>query len=468
MALNPFFLHGSSGEQNLIQDLVNEQLKMFGVEIYYIPRIYVNEKTIMEEVSRSEFSAAIPLEAYVDTYEGFSGAGTLLSKFGVQEVDDLTLVISKERYESVVESQIALIDKAKLTSRPKEGDLVYFPLGDRLFEIKYVEHEKPFWQLQKNYVYELRLELFAYNDEEIDTGISEIDDNVVDQGYIQTFNMVGVGSTAVAITSLIPNGAVRNIIVSRRGHGYQSTPRVAITSAPSGGITAVGIASMITGIVDLCEPSPDKGRVQRIEIANPGAGYTVTPKVAFYDGNGGSGAYAIAQIADAAVGIVTITSGGTGYIGVPDVTVIAPGIASTTITAKIRARINTLGQVSELVVDDAGGYFEGVPEIRIAGPTQNVGYGTYLTNEDVVGSATSATGRVNSWNAVTQVLKLKDIIGEFASGEAIIGQTSGAAYANIDLNTFNIPEDGFAQNNTIELEADNILDFSESNPFGNP
>ena len=341
-------------------------------------------------------------------------------------------------------------------------------MGDRLFEIKYVEHEKPFWQLQKNYVYELRLELFAYNDEEIDTGISEIDDNVVDQGYIQTFNMVGVGSTAVAITSLIPNGAVRNIIVARRGHGYQSTPRVAITSAPSGGITAVGIASMITGIVDLCEPSPDKGRVQRVEIANPGAGYTVTPKVAFYDGNGGSGAYAIAQISDAAIGIVTITSGGTGYIGVPDVTVIAPGIASTTITAKIRARINTLGQVSELVVDDAGGYFEGVPEIRIAGPTQNVGYGTYLTNEDVVGSATSATGRVNSWNAVTQVLKLKDIIGEFASGEAIIGQTSGAAYANIDLNTFNIPEDGFAQNNTIELEADNILDFSESNPFGNP
>tara|TARA_B100000085_G_scaffold165481_1_gene150436 strand:- start:1064 stop:2467 length:1404 start_codon:yes stop_codon:yes gene_type:complete len=467
MALNPFFLHGSSGEQNLIQDLVNEQLKMFGVEIYYIPRVYVNEKTVMEEVSRSEFSAAIPLEAYVDTYEGFSGAGTLLSKFGVQEVDDLTLIISKERYESVVQQQIATIDKTKLTTRPKEGDLVYFPLGDRLFEIKYVEHEKPFWQLQKNYVYELRLELFAYNDEEIDTGISEIDDNVIDAGYIQTFNMVGVGSTATAITSLIPDGAVRNIIVSRRGASYESIPRVAITSAPSGGVTAVGIASMIDGIVDLCEPSPDKGRVQRIEIANPGSGYTVAPRVTFH-GGGGSGAFAIAQLADDAVGIITITSGGSGYIGIPTVTVVAPGIASTTIDAKVRARINTLGQVTALIVDDAGGYFEGVPEIRIAGPTQNVGYGTYLTNEDVIGSASSATARVNSWNAVTQVLKLKDITGEFISGESIIGQSSGAAYANIDLNKFNIPEDGFAQNNTIELEADKILDFSESNPFGNP
>lgn len=468
MALNPFFLHGSSGEQNLIQDLVNEQLKMFGVEIYYIPRVYVNEKTILEEVSRSEFSAAVPLEAYVDTYEGFSGAGTLLSKFGVQEVDDLTLIISKERFESVIQQQIAIIDKTKLTSRPKEGDLVYFPLGDRLFEIKYVEHEKPFWQLQKNYVYELRLELFAYNDEEIDTGISEIDDNVVDAGYIQTFNMVGVGSTATAITSLIPNGAVRSITVSRRGHGYTSIPRVAITSAPSGGTTAVGIASMIDGIIDLCNPNPDKGRVQRVDIANPGAGYTVAPRVTFHDGGEGTGAFAVANISDDAIGIVSITSPGSGYIGIPTVTVVAPGIGSTTIDAKIRARINSLGQVSELIVEDAGGYFEGVPDIIISGPQQNVGYGTYLTNEDVVGASSSATARVNSWNSVTKILKLKDIQGEFKSGEVIIGQSSGASYANIDLNKFNIPEDGFAQNNTIELEADQILDFSESNPFGNP
>lgn len=467
MALNPFFLHGSSGEQNLIQDLVNEQLKMFGVEIYYIPRVYVNEKTVMEEVSRSEFTAAVPLEAYVDTYEGFSGAGTLLSKFGVQEIDDLTIIISKERYESVIEQQIAVIDKTKLTSRPKEGDLIYFPLGDRLFEIKYVEHEKPFWQLQKNYVYELRLELFAYNDEEIDTGISEIDDNTVDAGYIQTFNMVGIGSTAKAVTTLVPSGAVRNIIVSRRGHGYEEIPRVAITSAPSGGVTAVGIASMFYGIIDLCDPNPDRGRVQKIDMANVGAGYTVKPKVTFHSQTG-SGAYAVANISDAAVGIITITSGGSGYIDVPTVTAVAPGIASTTINAKLSARINTLGQVTEIVVEDAGGYFEGVPELVIAGPTQSVGYGTYLTNEDVVGSQSGATARVKSWNTITQILKLGDITGSFVTGEAITGQSSGAAYANIDLNKFNLPEDGFAQNNTIEIEADAILDFSESNPFGNP
>lgn len=437
---------------------------MFGVEIYYIPRVYVNEKTIMEEVSRSEFTSAVPLEAYIDTYDGFSGAGTLLSKFGVQEIDDLTLIISKERYETVVESQIAVIDKTKLTSRPKEGDLIYFPLGDRLFEIKYVEHEKPFWQLQKNYVYELRCELFAYNDETIDTGIGEIDDNVIDEGYIQTFNMVGVGSTATAITSL-RDGAVRRIIVSRRGSGYDSAPRVAITSAPSGGLTAVGIASMIGGIVDLCETSPDKLRVQKVDIADPGYGYTTAPRITFH-GGGGSGAYAISEIADRTIGIVTITSGGSGYIGIPTVSVVKSGIGSTTINARIRARISGLGTVTELIIEDAGGYYESVPEIIISPPQQNVGYGTYILNEDVIGAASSATARVKSWNALTQVLKLGDISGEFSPGEVIVGQKSGASYSSIDINKFNLPEDSFAQNNTIELEADQIIDFSETNPFG--
>ena len=147
MALNPFFLHGSKGEQNLVQDLINEQLKMFGVEVYYIPRIFGNEKSVMEEVSRSNFANAIPIEGYVETFDGYSGAGTLLSKFGVQELDDLTLIISRERYEEEIQKRIEPLKGVKLASRPKEGDLIYFPLGDRLFEIKYVEHEKPFYQL---------------------------------------------------------------------------------------------------------------------------------------------------------------------------------------------------------------------------------------------------------------------------------------------------------------------------------
>ena len=162
--LNPYFLNNSKQEQNLIQSLVNEQLQMYGIEIFYIPRRYVKKNTVIREVIQSEFDNAYPIEAYLDSYEGYGGQGTLLSKFGIQEVDDLTLVVSRERYENYITPLIKDVPNIELSTRPKEGDLIYFPLGDRLFEIKFVEHEKPFYQLQKGYVYTLTCELFRYED----------------------------------------------------------------------------------------------------------------------------------------------------------------------------------------------------------------------------------------------------------------------------------------------------------------
>ena len=100
MALNPYFLQGSPGEQSLVQDLINEQLKIYGIEVYYIPRRYITKNTVIREVVESEFDSAYPIEAYVDSYEGYGGQGTLLSKFGIQNIDDLTLIISRERYEN--------------------------------------------------------------------------------------------------------------------------------------------------------------------------------------------------------------------------------------------------------------------------------------------------------------------------------------------------------------------------------
>jgi len=468
MALNPFFLHGSKGEQNLVQDLVNEQLKMFGIEVYYIPRIFGNEKSVMEEVSRSNFANAIPIEGYVETFDGYSGAGTLLSKFGVQELDDLTLIISKERYEEEIQKRIEPLKGVKLASRPKEGDLIYFPLGDRLFEIKYVEHEKPFYQLQKNYVYELRCELFIYNDEEVDTGIDFIDDNVEEEGYIQSFTLAGIASQATAVTTLV-DGGVRNIMVSRRGSGYMQPPQVAFSSAPTGGQTAVGIASMITGLIDFCEPDPDKSRVQAVNLTNPGSGYTVAPRVGFMTDTGG-GAYGVANIADGVCGIITITNGGGGYIGIPTVA-FAPdgysGIGSTTIPAVVHAVVSAAGSVTELVYESCGGWYTGTPEILIAPPVQTGGTGTFNRGEDIVGTASSATANVKTWNAVTRELKVGQIVGTFVKGEYIVGQETGTKFAISDLNSDDNPDSGFAQNTTIESEADNILDFSESNPFGN-
>ena len=187
--LNPFFLNGSKTEQGLMQDLINESIRMYGIDVYYLPRQYITEKTIIKEVIESQFTFASPIEAYVDSYDGYGGQGTILSKFGIQELDDLRIIISQERFNNYLAPLIEKIPNNKLSTRPKEGDLIYFPLGDRLFEIKYVEHEKPFYQLQKNYVYELTCELFRYEDEVVDTNIDFIDDNIKDAGYIQILQM---------------------------------------------------------------------------------------------------------------------------------------------------------------------------------------------------------------------------------------------------------------------------------------
>ena len=102
MVLNPFFTQGTSSEQNLVQDLINEQLRTYGVEIFYIPRKFVTEKSVIREVVQSKFDLALPLEAYVDNYDQYSGAGNLLSKFGIESRDEVRLVISRERYENYI------------------------------------------------------------------------------------------------------------------------------------------------------------------------------------------------------------------------------------------------------------------------------------------------------------------------------------------------------------------------------
>ena len=136
--LNPFFLQGSKTEQGLIQDLINEQLRMYGVEVYYLPRKYITEKTIIKEVIESAFDQAYPIEAYVENFDGYGDNTTILSKFGIQALNELTIVISKERFEEYISPLIKDQHNIKLSTRPKEGDIIYFPLGDRLFEIKFV------------------------------------------------------------------------------------------------------------------------------------------------------------------------------------------------------------------------------------------------------------------------------------------------------------------------------------------
>ncbi|MFZ9228017.1 MAG: hypothetical protein ACO23I_05635 [Candidatus Nanopelagicales bacterium] len=474
--LNPFFLQGSKSEQDLVQDLINEHLKIYGVDVYYLPRQYATTKKVIEEVIESEFKFAYPIEAYVESYDGYGNQGTILSKFGIQELDDLTLVISKERYETYIAQLIKSIPDGKLTNRPKEGDIIYFPLGNRLFEIKYVEHEKPFYQLKKNYTYQLTCELFRYEDEIIDTGVDFIDDPTEYDGdgtgddstgreqYATTISLqlIGIGSTATASAGSIVNGGVRFVSISNRGNGYTSAPRVAFSSAPTSGTTAVGFATMIGGIIDLCEPDSKKLRVQSVELTNPGYGYTIAPKVSFV-GGGGGGAAATAYIGNGIVGIITVTNGGSGYLTRPTVTFV--GISS--VSAAATAYINPSGSVTEIRLTNAGLGYTQVPQIQISSPNIFVGVGTYIYNEIVTGSQSGIEGRVKKWNSNTKILDLSSVNGDFIPGENIVGSASSAIYSLRSIN-INNQNNKFAQNSDIEDLANQILDFSETNPFGMP
>ena len=460
MALNPYFQQGAVSEQNLVQDLINEQLKIYGIEVYYLPRQYVTKNTIIKEVIESKFTDAYPIEAYVDTYEGYEGVGTLLSKFGIQELDDLNLIISQERYSSYITPLIENIPNIELATRPKEGDLIYFPLGDRLFEIKYVEHEKPFYQLQKNYVYELRCELFRYEDEVVDVGIDDIDDTVVDKGYIQTLTLVTDAVQAAAVTGIVTEGGLRKITITDRGNDYTTAPRVAISSAPSSGTDAVGIATLISNLID-CDGITSK-KVQGVEIRNTGYGYTVAPGIGFIHKTG-VGAAATSEIADGTLGIVTLTAGGSGYVNEPIVTLAAPGVGT---TATARALISSAGIVTAIRWRDAGvGYTVGdTPTITIGAPDTGA-FGDYEVGETVTGAASSTSAVVNSWNSSTGVLEIKIVDGTWTRGEDIVGENATRALRVINLDD---EVTAFADNDNIETAADSILDFSDSNPFGDP
>ena len=471
MVLNPFFTQGTSSEQNLVQDLINEQLRTYGVEIFYIPRKFMTKKSVIREVVQSKFDMELPLEAYID------------NKFGIESRDEVRLVISRERYENYISPLIEDQANIKLSTRPKSGDLIWFPLDDRIYEIKDIEYAKPYYQLQDLYTYELTCELFRYEDEVLATGIDEIDNNLVGddpdgttedgistiQGVTHTLTLVGTGVTATAVTGIITSGGIRFITITNRGGGYGEIPTVAISSAPSTGITGIATATMIGGI-NVCNLNTNTKlqSVQSVPITNAGAGYTVAPKIKFFGGKGGTGAAATSGIADGVLGIVTISSGGSGYTTAPTITlsneVFLSGVS--TASADLIPVVSSAGVITEIRVTNAGIGYSIAPTITIGSPDMD-STGDFIFNEVVTGSTSGTTARVRTWNSTTNVLEVSSVSGTFTIGEDIVGSTSGASHALrvVDLEA---ADDGFADNFDIETEADSILDFSEGNPFGIP
>ena len=357
-------LNGSSQEQTFMENLIVESIELYGQDIYYLPRTYVNRDTILNEVETSEFNQALQVRAYINDVEGWEGQGELLSKLGVRIEDKTTFIFSRKKFEEKVDDNAVL----NVEGRPNEGDLIWFPRGKHLFEIKFVEAERPFYQLGKGYVWECQCELFEYSDEEIDTGVAEID--AVETAFANSIKLV----------------------------------------MDAGGTGAFTVGEEIVGDLYLATATAtvDSGAVNAITVTDGGEHYkSALPPTVTITGGGGSGATATATVSSA--GIVTgvsITSGGSGYTSAPTVTI------------------------------------------------------DY--------SPKDSRAEVKSWNTSTRELQIINRTGTFNTAETVTGLTSGARWSPESYNTLNNTNtaDSIDQNYSFETEDDDIIDFTEGNPFG--
>ncbi len=475
MSLNPFFLQGSPNEQYLVQDLINEQLKIYGVEVYYLPRKIFKTDNIIREIQSSKFDDVFMMEAYINNYDGYAPDSDIMTKFGLRLKNEISLTISREKYEEFIapflegissgirEGLITEYDFADLITRPKEGDLIYFPLGERLFEIKRVESEKPFYQLGTNYVYELSCELYEYENELIDTAIEEVDNTVEDEGYITSLVLVGTAVTATA-TATVGTGAISKIFLNNDGSGYTSTPTVTFSDPPSGVGTVTATAIAIT------TSTANVQSILRLELTNGGSGYTTAPTITI-TGGGGTGAAATCAVGSSSVNTITLTNQGKGYSVPPLVTIGGPATGISTATGI--ASITSDGKVDSINIINPGVGYTVAPEVTIAG-VSTVGVGTFYYNEKITGQTTGVTAVVRDFrrdfdtSTIDPPINLRVALntGKFGLGEVIVGSISSARYVVKSYNTESY-DNPYDVNEEIETEADNILDFTESNPFGN-
>lgn len=171
MATNQYFKQKVRSEQQLFEDLVIESLQMFGQDVYYLPREIVNKDKIFLDDVPSRFSDAYKVEMYIENTEGFEGEGDLFTKFGVELRDQATFIVSRKRWVQLVGKRLEVAN-----FRPREGDLIYLPMSESMFEIRRVETETPFYQLKDLPTFRLQCELFEYSGEDFDTGVDTIQD----------------------------------------------------------------------------------------------------------------------------------------------------------------------------------------------------------------------------------------------------------------------------------------------------
>jgi len=358
----PTYYAGHSGEQGLIQDLVDEQIKLFGTDIYYIPKIVLADSTL-DEVRYTKYQEQFQVEMLLQNVMGFGDNAEFISKFGLRITDEVIFRVSTRRWDEEVAEHSPTLT---VDSRPNEGDLLYFPLTQDIYEIKFVGKEEPFYQFGKIQFYAITAEIYEVGQDDFDTGVAEID--AVEQLFDNAIKLV-----------MDPGGS-GDFTVGEEVVGDEFLAKA---------------TSAITG-----------DAVSGATISDGGAHYKVaTPPSVTITGGGGTGATATATVsASGIVNAITITAGGSGYTSAPTVTI------------------------------------------------------DYSPKDN--------RAEVKSWDSSTRSLSVINRTGTFTTAEVITGLTSGAKWSPETFDTLNNVNSSYDQNREIENDADNIVDWSEGNPFG--
>ena len=358
----PTYYSGHSGEQGLVQDLVDEQIKLFGSDVYYIPRIVLQDSTL-DEVRYSKYQEQFQIEMLLQNVMGFGDNAEFISKFGLRITDEIIFRVSTRRWDEEVAANNPTLE---IDSRPNEGDLLYFPLTQDIYEIKFVGKEEPFFQFGKIQFYAITAEIYEVGQDDFDTGVAEID--AVEQLFDNAIKLV------------MDPGGTGDFTVGEEVVGDEFLAKA---------------TSTITG-----------DAVSGITITDGGAHYKVaTPPTVTITGGGGSGATATATVSSTGiVNGITITDAGTGYTSAPTVTI------------------------------------------------------DYSPKDN--------RAEVKSWDSATRSLQVINRTGTFTTAEVITGLTSGARWSPETFDTLNNVNSSYDQNREIEDDADNIVDWTEGNPFG--
>jgi len=308
MARNFYFSEKVRSEINLYEDLMIEALKVYGQDVYYLPRTIVNEDTLFGDDAASQFYSSNKIEMYIENVEGFDGEGDLFTRFGVEIRDEATFIVAKSRWKTQISRGTSTVIQ---NERPTEGDLIYLPLTKSIFEIRHVEHEQPFYQIENVPIYKMRCTLFEYSGEDMDTGTTIIDDIEKDYAYqykvctLAPKKATGIVEINEAYSDVnifdsdyTTGGNVINLTLINGGTYYTTPPQITLIGGnPDDSAQAIAIIDSSTR------------QVIGLQIIDSGYGYSSAPTIVFSGGSGVDSNYSVGDIVTQTLSSGVVMSG---------------------------------------------------------------------------------------------------------------------------------------------------------------